>query len=1736
MKRTDPRGVAPNLRLNPFAQPLARARLALLPVALAPLLSLANPAGGMVTAGQATISAIPSLTTIQQHSASAVIDWQQFGIAQGESVHFMQPSASAAVLNRVIGGNPSEILGNLSANGRVFLVNPQGVMFGQGSRLDVGGLVASTLDISNEDFQSGRYVFTGEQTPGAVTNEGMLTARDGGFIVLAGGNVRNGGLIQTRLGNLVLASGSGLTLDINDTGLVSYHIDTAALADAAGVSNTGELLADGGRVFMSAQLAQGLAATAVNNTGLVRATRISEQNGVIVLEGRGGNTINSGTLDASSADVAGGTVNVLGDADVLINGGTIDASGATGGGVIRIGGGWQGGEGLVAAQRTYVAPDAMVHADATEQGQGGSIAVWSEAHTVTSGLLSARGAGTGQGGAVETSAQGYLVVSNAPDIRGGLLGGRGGSWLIDPNNLDIVNDQFSNIAPPPQPVGNTPAQPFVFSASQPNSILHVDSVLSALSTAGTVTITTGSTGEQDGNIRLLADLDYGNISGNGTLILMAANNIEIQQSVRNGTGSQQSLNLSLIADGDIAIRSSIDTNGGDLTVTAGSARDVASLDDSSPNIGIYADLITHGGELSLSAGSGAGRGEIAFGTQFSTPLQINAGNGDISLISDSGIATDFGSVEFRGSNFFAAGDEIDGPMGAFNFSEASITASGNITLLAEEQALKIGNLTAGTGNVAGIITLQSDQIVIGSSDHSATITNQGTGNQTFIDSHTGSGSLRLAMASGNCAGNECINGGKFIGEDLLIGTKTLGLETGSFAVFDDITLGSDLQVTGSIVMQGSATGNISTQDLRVGSHKTLLISGGNVQLSAISAGADGTDAFDRLVLNAAGILSSSSFVPSDNIASTTLRADQIIALSSGGTLTLGSESQSLSLQVDGTSTNSILFLSAVDGLTVNGALTATGSAIDLDSGAGITITGNINGDSLFIGQGQFLRPDDVNLQQVTLTDALVLSANGDVMAGDITARTISIGNLNIEFDELAEGRSTEDLQPASITLGSLTTSAFGGSISEAYIELLADGDIEVSGSISTTAQAGELRQTSPAVGFEVTDECSGTCGELPYTYADAGIDLHSRYGSVTVSGNIATNATAGSASVLAPGAVDAYAAVSISNGSSAEQSVALSVGSITTSASAFGPADGEVHSTAFVSLKTDSNASLENGAFDDQGRLLGNGGSITVEGDISTSAGGNGSREADFLSESYGGDLNVSGLLSIGGDILIRARRSIFEIEQTGSVNLGGAVSAESGEDNFDIDIESAGDINLPSNTITGSRVDLQAGGDIRANNFADGLHLVSTVDNLGVQAYGGSVIAGTITLDSAGHLITGGVLDTRTRDTSGELTGNTFGSVSLTMGLGTVNLSGADGESALTATVIQTGAIDNEEFYYSTQVIAGSLSVAAPSFSINTLAEIDGDLSLISTAGNIEIDFVPTGNVSTEPSIGIEVTGDLDLRASNGSILLDNASIVGDSVYLAGNVIGSTGAVTISGDAVSMQAATISLASSNIVIGTGAALMGTDYGLIEALSNTAAAEAGILPNSSIPNGFFDATESLTLGSITGNAEYIVLHAPTLTANSASSITSMSDLFLHYAPADNENFAFELSQLGFANDVATLAIGRDDYSGDIIIGNSPPVFATPKALTPNGNDTNYLFVTTGDVTGLENLITTGLKLPEPDEPHGPMPPDEQTTLVTSQYEAVDDENINADDEEDGELAILVRKDDSAALPQQCEAL
>ncbi|WP_158905913.1 filamentous hemagglutinin N-terminal domain-containing protein [Burkholderia sp. L27(2015)] len=285
---------------------------------LSPPAYAANASNASIAAGNgtATVATVGTTTTINQTSQRAVIDWTKLSTASNEALVFNQPNASAIALNRITGTSPSIFMGSLSANGQVYILNPNGVVFGADSQVNVGGLVASTMRMDANAFMNGSATFTSDSTAtGSVVNKGTLTAADGGYIALLGGSVRNEGTIIARLGTVALGAGSNITLTFSGNSLVHMQVDQSVLATLA--KNGGLIQADGGLVMMTAGAANSLLASVVNNTGTIEARTIQNHNGVITLLGgmEAGSVNVGGTLDASATN--GG------------NGGAIETSAAT---------------------------------------------------------------------------------------------------------------------------------------------------------------------------------------------------------------------------------------------------------------------------------------------------------------------------------------------------------------------------------------------------------------------------------------------------------------------------------------------------------------------------------------------------------------------------------------------------------------------------------------------------------------------------------------------------------------------------------------------------------------------------------------------------------------------------------------------------------------------------------------------------------------------------------------------------------------------------------------------------------------------------------------------------------------------------------------------------------------------------------------------------------------------------------------------------------------------------------------------------------------------------------------------------------------------------------------------------------------------------------------------------------------------------------------------------------------
>ena len=256
----------------------------------------ALPTSGQVVAGNGAISQSGNTMTINQSSGKMAIDWQSFSIGQGNTVNFVQPSASSVALNRVLGSDVSVIQGALNANGQVFVINPNGVLFSPTAQVNVGGLVASTLGISNTDFLAGKYSFAGHSS-NAIINQGNITAANGGTIALIAAKITNDGNLTATGGNVLLGAGSKVTLDMG--GPVKLAIENDTLETL--IQNGGAIRADGGTIWLTSQAASTLASSVINNTGLIEAqTLATGEKGEIVLYAHGGQAHIGGTLDASA--------------------------------------------------------------------------------------------------------------------------------------------------------------------------------------------------------------------------------------------------------------------------------------------------------------------------------------------------------------------------------------------------------------------------------------------------------------------------------------------------------------------------------------------------------------------------------------------------------------------------------------------------------------------------------------------------------------------------------------------------------------------------------------------------------------------------------------------------------------------------------------------------------------------------------------------------------------------------------------------------------------------------------------------------------------------------------------------------------------------------------------------------------------------------------------------------------------------------------------------------------------------------------------------------------------------------------------------------------------------------------------------------------------------------------------------------------------------------------------------
>ncbi|EBV8365743.1 filamentous hemagglutinin N-terminal domain-containing protein, partial [Salmonella enterica subsp. enterica serovar Virchow] len=506
-------------------------------ISLFPVVALANPdlpTGGQIVGGQGSISTSGNQMTIHQQTQNMATNWHSFDIGQNNTVQFVQPDSSSVALNRVTGASGSQIMGTLKANGQVFILNPNGVLFGKNARVNVAGLVASTKNINTADFMKGQYTLSGEGNPGAqVVNQGSLTTTKGGYIVLAADQVKNSGTITTPSGKTVLAAGKTVTLQLDNGGLTSVSVDGSVVN--ALVDNRGLISATNGQVFLTARGKDMLLNTVVNNSGTIEAKGLESRGGEIVLNGGSSGVVNqAGQLLADSHAGPGGKITVEGQNIHLAANSRTSATGKTGGGEVYVGGGWQGKDSHIRnASKVVMDKTATVDVSATDAGSGGTAVLWSDDYTNFRGAILAKGGAlSGDGGRVETSSHNNLQAFG--DVDTSASAGHGGEWLLDPLDVTIVSgDANTGVTESGKGAGGATLDTgtdHVFSPSASGAQVSAQKISDQLNNGTSVTVETHGDGSQAGNITFNKDASVKKTAGgDATLTLKADRGISFEK-------------------------------------------------------------------------------------------------------------------------------------------------------------------------------------------------------------------------------------------------------------------------------------------------------------------------------------------------------------------------------------------------------------------------------------------------------------------------------------------------------------------------------------------------------------------------------------------------------------------------------------------------------------------------------------------------------------------------------------------------------------------------------------------------------------------------------------------------------------------------------------------------------------------------------------------------------------------------------------------------------------------------------------------------------------------------------------------------------------------------------------------------------------------------------------------------------------------------------------------------------
>ncbi|MBF8263864.1 MAG: hypothetical protein HW387_1529, partial [Parachlamydiales bacterium] len=1072
----------------------------------------ANPSVHVVKQGEVTVCSQGNETWIVQSSDRAVIHWQDFSIRAGEIAHFMQPSKDAAILNRVIGALPSTIDGSLLASGKVYLINPQGVLIGPHGKIQTNGFVATTLEIADEAFLANQAMGIGGASEARIINLGLIEALEGDVVLIAR-EVENTGIIQAKNGTAALAGASEVLLSPQGGQKIFIKPQAVGRIDNGGSIEAvqAEIRAAGGSAY----------SLAINQTGIIEAAGTGEQEGRIVIQAEKNNTTVSGTLVAQRGDQTGGTVHVLGESVDLIDHCTIDVSGKSGGGTICIGGDPNHFPPIPLATTTYVGPDVLLKASVDDIGDGGKVVAWGKEAQYFYGTVEAQGGKIGgNGGFVEVSCLKTfdyhgLVNTLAPHGKIGIL-------LLDPSDITI-----SAAASSPA----FPTAPGVYDPPGASGTLNNGDLQTGLGTTNILVTTAGGAGGT-GNITWSAGASIAWAAAT-TLTLTANRAMSLGSNITNtGIGSFTAMDFTANSGGASAGTFNGITVAGGVTIASTQGAIIFNGrggNTSTSNIGVQINA----GAIIQSTGAGASAATISitghggtinsannYGVEITGALaKITSVDGAIS-VTGIGHATSGTGNSFNHGIYIHVGGSItstgiatialNGTGAAAQTTNTGVTIDGaNSLITSVTGAINITGVGgAGTSNNSGVVISGSAKVTsTGAAALAAPITINGTGgggtgsNNGILIDETGSrvttadGSITLTGSSNGtttaCHGISMnANGGVTYG-GVTAGTITL-TGTGSGSTGNGVNINTSAGITAdtvspkNIVLTGTPS-DLAEDGIRLSDPLGNANTTGNLTLEADTMNlASGTIQTTGAILIEQKTVATSIGLAGGAGTLNIIAAELDTIQAGASSLTIG--------RSDGASTMTVNAYTFNNPVTLVDSVINTGGAVSTGAGMSITLTA----DTMAIGAA-LSGTGTLKIQPLTASTSIGLA---DGAVGTLNLTTAELNFLGASFTSItfgaALGTGTVDMRAYSTYATPLIV--YGGTIS-------VNGALVNSGNQSVTFYIGPA--AAGVLNLSATVTTSGSFQINGGGFNDNYNIITTSAQTATLSGNGGTNTIAG---------------------------------------------------------------------------------------------------------------------------------------------------------------------------------------------------------------------------------------------------------------------------------------------------------------------------------------------------------------------------------------------------------------------------------------------------------------------------------------------------------------------------------------------------------------------------------------------------------------------------------------------------